>query len=554
MNNKFLGVQFAARGCVSDSPFSIGKQRCAESEFCLVGETNSQPGYSRPTLSCVQCTQSPTDPDCVTKTQAGLCVANILLGRPADECFTLNSAVNFIRDCLLTGGNEQLCKSNDCNRCTSNGCNSERYYVRKCHDCLKNNPNCAKNPELASLVDCIAQDENDNVCYRKEFEDGGVERGCIFQLEQEEQVQCLSQPSNCKTCAEETCNKKVDFQQCFICDSDTDPSCVTLQRMLPWLTCTNYLDQCGVMIDSDGSTARGCAKDLPQSNTKELCEPNRCNGQIYPQNRLSCHKCHGTAECALEQTVDTQEPCLRYQTDDNCYEAVDSNFLAHRGCISDPDALCGEYCNRCSTPNCNKNPSLSPPSLSCVSCTTSQPWCRWGFDASQAERCKTPIPIGTSEYCYVRAHKNGVARRGCTVDDENYCDGEDVENCITCDTVACNGQNTMYQSCVVCNSRDDPSCVLANYFPTPKTCLLPGREFLPYESRGCYTLRNNEGFVQRGCVVDLESEWRNRCEQQDRCEICFEQTCNTKRPPNSGQNLRVSMTILVLTLVMLIFQ
>lgn len=552
-------IDRAFRGCTSDATDTEGKQICSSlAEFCQIGDQNSQRGYQDPILSCVQCTfkiNQENDESCITKAQPGLCAVSILLGRPSDQCFTSFDTQTLIRDCILTGANRLICQNTQCSTCDTNGCNNERYFLRKCIQCdSSQDPNCIDKPELTGLSNCAADNEVDNACFREEKREVGVEltvrRDCVNALSTAEEAQCLLQTNNCKVCFEDECNKKVNFQECYTCDSVTDRNCITFKFAMPFLTCREYLDTCGTAINTDGHTIRSCSSNLPSSNLQELCEPNRCNNQIVPRNRLSCHQCHATEECALAQSEETQEFCQIYKPEDACYETTDSLGRTHRGCLSDPDSNCGERCNRCITQNCNRNPSSATPTLSCITCTPSEPWCRWGFEPIQATKCVSFIPIGTTEQCFTRIHENKVAERGCTNDVVNYCNGIDVESCQTCDTSGCNGANTMQQSCVVCDSRDDTSCIQGNYLPSVKTCIQPGRNILQYANRGCYTLRDNEGYVIRGCFADLDNNWKEQCQQSNRCERCFEQNCNIKRPPNSGKAQVASITLTLTVLVL----
>lgn len=86
------------------------------------------------------------------------------------------------------------------------------------------------------------------------------------------------------------------------------------------------------------------------------CSGDNCNANIYPDNRLTCHKCSGP-ECLTSNDLSTPVPCEKYRTDDVCITHYD-NDVATRGCLSEYDNLvtaCQDetQCGKCATNGCN---------------------------------------------------------------------------------------------------------------------------------------------------------------------------------------------------------
>lgn len=80
--------------------------------------------------------------------------------------------------------------------------------------------------------------------------------------------------------------------------------------------------------NEDGTTVRGCKKptmecangtDGADGDQCAACGSNKCNGDIYPENRLHCWHCAG-ADCVRPSTaVAVRYPCANYAEYDSCY-------------------------------------------------------------------------------------------------------------------------------------------------------------------------------------------------------------------------------------------
>lgn len=133
----------------------------------------------------------------------------------------------------------------------------------------------------------------------------------------------------CKTCAGNNCNLKARFQNCHVCNSETDVNCVSLRSPLPTRTCRNYLDECKTITLLGGRTERGCADELTVNGEAltEVCAGEYCNSNVFPPNRIACHQCSGS-QCSadLSSTPSFTETCRNYETNDQCFSFVDGRW------------------------------------------------------------------------------------------------------------------------------------------------------------------------------------------------------------------------------------
>lgn len=124
-----------------------------------------------------------------------------------------------------------------------------------------------------------------------------------------------------------------------------------------------------------------------------------------------------------------------------------------------------------------------------------------------------------------------VAYRGCSSDASDkignqYC-AEHDEQCTRCQGSACNNNAaTMILnplSCVKCTSATDPNCVDLQTTSPATQC---GQISSGYTD-SCYVHVAN-GLVRRGCLSEQFSEIEADCKDSNTCELCSENTCNTK--------------------------
>lgn len=96
---------------------------------------------------------------------------------------------------------------------------------------------------------------------------------------------------------------------------------------------------------SDGITIRGClASHLLTSecggNTCTSCKSDKCNAQIFPEDRLTCLHCQGESCVNQTNTIEVRHPCVNYTPNDECYTVFS------RGNYSDISSLCRCQCTK----------------------------------------------------------------------------------------------------------------------------------------------------------------------------------------------------------------
>lgn len=394
-----------------------------------------------------------------------------------------------------------------------------------------------------------------------------IRRGCVTALTNDQLEECRG-GVNCKICRGSMCNVKPAFQKCFVCSSEDNPSCATLQETLPEKICDDLLDTCKVYVIPNSTTHRGCFNEMigdgiecsPQSVNCRQCSDNNCNGEIFPSNRLSCFHCEGanSSDICFNNLVGNSglsQTCEVYNFRDSCYFYIDDNKVVHRGCLSDSvnaTEACDEdpvKCRKCQTSDCNSESIMKTPEISCITCdTTNGEDCNWGWATTSADKCKKERFFYEEESCYILTFSDQTIR-GCTLDG-NVC--RVSPRCELCKNEACNRVNTAQHVCLDCSSDDDPACG-----PDPQkveSVVCPG--IVQYEYRGCYTWIDDDKTIMRGCYSDLAAEERTSCTaDEENCVRCLEgENCNNQPKDSAGSivfsfSLMLSMLLLGVAIV-----
>lgn len=154
-----------------------------------------------------------------------------------------------------------------------------------------------------------------------------MKRGCVEDLPPEESADCLSNSDSCKVCMEQNCNTRLHFQECYVCNSRSDPQCVKDPQCSD--ICEKYDSRCMVGVDSNGLTHRQCTVEKVVLNSKfKICTENNCNKEIFPADRLMCYQCSGDKKCDSLQRSNADllkpEPCNVYSIFDQCFTYIDA--------------------------------------------------------------------------------------------------------------------------------------------------------------------------------------------------------------------------------------
>ncbi|XP_055309596.1 uncharacterized protein LOC129573251 isoform X2 [Sitodiplosis mosellana] len=567
--------EYTKRGCVSSlntNDRSFASKQPNQWKYCH-GRDNCN---SRSTFTkCFSC-NSTVDSDCISNpTLSGSSVK--LCNDYDDSCFSHIGSQTLVRGCLNDLGWKSIAKCRafpeKCDICKGeNGeiCNDKRFSEAKCISCDSwKDKRCRNKPEFSGQKLCsLANSPDEDLgCYMIRDSNYRVRRGCASDLSIHHREMCWNKSDQCRICNGNNCNKKVEFQHCFVCTSKDDPNCVHSHPSDASTICPNYMDQCLTAIDSEGFTVRKCFSNgtdevaiLKQFSMHELCEENNCNGVLYPEERRQCFQCNGDSACdSLRTSVNKsleELPCRLYSKYDGCFTFMDEDQNMHRGCMTDSKdsrLLCEknqERCAICGENGCNDRPLFVEPELSCFKCRDSID-CAYGqIGQEKLVECTMPVRFGTEESCYIRSHIDGTIERGCTLDitdaDPNWCD--ELEDCDECTDGGCNSENVYFGYCLQCDSLNDENCanpIFGFHEFFLKCTPIRYDEFeendsynqnntatqtytydpYPFSKRGCYALIQ-DGVIERGCISDMTDHEHNGCKGATWCNICETDYCN----------------------------
>ncbi|XP_059617388.1 uncharacterized protein LOC132262218 [Phlebotomus argentipes] len=396
-------------------------------------------------------------------------------------------------------------------------------------------------------------------CYRREL-NNNVARGCVSELQGTPILEDCHVGEVCKICNTDGCNSKVNFQECYNCNSDVDSDCLRVQNNTSSaVICHDYMDSCVQMIqDVYRITLRGCTNEIdsmhnPLPSMRLACTANFCNSNIYPIWRATCHQCDSGEGCNRNSTETTEYlmPCKIFWQDDQCYSVL-RDRQAVRGCLSDADAnvaYCQEsdICESCIQAGCNFRPASRPPALSCVSCQYDEA-CSWGFPVTSGESCEEDVWMGEVEGCYTGVRENGDVVRGCSLGSAP-CPTD--HECNHCQSNNCNSVAINRQECIHCRSdaNGQESCAEETAGLEPRQC---SGDHQTFQLRGCYTMRKPNDIVIRGCMRDLSSEDIVSCQSDDHfCNVCLEQGCNIGPAPAKAAIQHPFFLLILLSSIML---
>lgn len=233
-----------------------------------------------------------------------------------------------------------------------------------------------------------------------------------------------------------------------------------------------------------------------------ICQDRDCNHDVVPPSRVLCYQCNSTADptcndALLGNPFLAAAPCTTFKYDDQCFKYWDEEtHTGFRGCMSDADeavALCAEHPERCAVCGdsyCNSDYLIRDARLWCSQCDRTAE-CLWSYRTPTLP-CQNRVAFYETESCYKYLYPSGLkARRGCTLDDEEFCHEQSHHyhgTCDTCPTFFCNGDSFLTQSCVRCNTSESELC-------EDKATELLGEQCKvdpTYPQRGCFSFRDGK--------------------------------------------------------------
>ncbi|XP_055700163.1 uncharacterized protein LOC129799898 [Phlebotomus papatasi] len=523
-------------------------------------------------LSCVKCDSS-FDESChflQAPNRATECAGGLPEGTE-DRCFIQFTEMGItLRGCLSENPHMlEVCESGtgNCQFCSGDQCNIDQTRREVCAICdSSTDPNCATSPASSAQICPFVYYYEVGGCYLHKKTDGTIQRGCMVSATND-LIGICRDGEECKICRGPTCNTKLDFQECHVCDSAAgsgDLSCLSNPGNSPTAVCREYGDQCAQLVVPNGKTVRGCSQELDEdistfcpSNNCELCTTNNCNNVIFPSDRISCYQCNDPEDCDKDMgSIGRQaEVCQNYNFDDQCYTVQDGETV-YRGCMSDVSQektvceMAGDSCAKCSESGCNFAaivPPTEPPTTTTTTTEATTPapllrchqciglintGCSYYQQPLQSYNCNNNLPPGETQRCYTSVQGN-VVHRGCTSD--GFCNSNDCE---FCDFHDCNDGSKATMSCIQCNSlqgndEDGERCKNEPEDITSTPC--PLDKYYRETDSGCYSVSYNQtdnsgelitSYVERGCIYNNALATRCYDDEDDSCVLCQGDGCN----------------------------
>lgn len=321
--------EYIQRGCIAR--LSAKKLELCESNSDLCKKCNGNVCNHR--TSFQKCLHS--NENSIDSTESKICK------RYLDHCYVHVSNDTVWRGCMsdFTGNSLDYVLKSRLTLCSGrDNCNNHQVEPEYCIVC-RGKHDCAHSPNTSMREKCPLS-VNELGCYLHESEHY-VERGCVSKLDVRERSYCQMGDNHCKVCSGDSCNKKVSFQICHVCDSKTSKNDECLRT--PWKTeemlCPNYTDECYTYVKDD-IIKRGCIGDMTipniedcdqNSNECKRCSDKRSCNDIAIKTDI-CISCDSKTDptCATNTTFEIIEECPHSTHSHSCYHFIDDKAQHHR--------------------------------------------------------------------------------------------------------------------------------------------------------------------------------------------------------------------------------
>uniref|UniRef100_A0A8D8NI03 (northern house mosquito) hypothetical protein n=1 Tax=Culex pipiens TaxID=7175 RepID=A0A8D8NI03_CULPI len=416
--------------------------------------------------------------------------------------------------------------------------------TENCQTCaIENGAACNKAIFPTDRIQCVVGNTADQYCPNPadscvQIANNGaiITKKCQSSMTAAEVSFCEANSNKCDFCWANNCNQQAitfNYLECFSCESTVDGHCTTNPSAI---TTVDHCTTCATLFStSTNALKRGCLQSLTVAEQAQCaagdsscstCTTNRCNGVVFPADRLSCYSC-AQGECHSHDGISV-EYCGHYSQGDSCVTRLDSSGkVAWMGCLSSLSSADVTTCNgnanlcrKCSTANCNE-PGKVLASGSCVQCDSSnEGGCVGRASTFDAEPCNDP----TNTMCYTMMISGKIVR-GCVSDlistDKTKCTlGQD---CHQCDATT-----------QKCNTDIYPTTRLACY-----TCLQPpcnNHEAVSLDycqayvsDERCVTITDQSSGrpIRMGCKSGLTTSEQSTCSASSaNCKQCADSGCN----------------------------
>ncbi|XP_030560364.1 uncharacterized protein LOC115762327 isoform X2 [Drosophila novamexicana] len=532
------------RGCLDDKD-PEDQERCAtgaDSEcVACTGNACNANDLSLSTLSCYICNgnEDCEDPD----------IAACLHYSPTDRCYMLfdDTASVTALGCLSELEEDFIDKYLEyLVYCNGNNCNSFENIPKpnECTTCSSlDDENCASDPSKITQFDTCSVLPNTG-CMTRVLSDNSTQRGCVSSLATSQLRACLKGEGNCEVCEGALCNTEIypaDRRRCQRCNSVEDPNCGSAPNAAS--VCPRYDEAQGCSVKLvDGATYRGCQTEFQcDDSDKQYCRScagDNCNVvdlQIwnigYPGKwvtpPINCYTCEGPA--CQGSSLGLLQKCTN-NNNQNCATVFASNgSVVLRGCTDElyADADLTQYCDEtpgsckfCKSSGCNNAKELDS-YLDCLLCDgTEQAECvRSVGDISRKVSCQGNCFTGLYPRNRSELDSPLELARGCLddldYDDRTACAAGSLENCVVCNSAACN-KDDVPENRLSCNYCDDEQCDQVS-----------SRICTSYRTEDeCYIHVGDRSIESMGCASDLERSFLE-ANRRD-LHLCSGENCNIK--------------------------
>lgn len=281
-------------------------------------------------MNCVTC-DSRTDPNCLVpnnNTKTEQCVD------PNSKCYTYAVRSMCKRGCSDDGYYNPLQSETKFEECSNPLCNN--FAIENtCIHCLSDYElECRSNPGSLEKKICslnAPSQSNHSACFVEKMKGDWLRRGCVNDLRNDKQKNCLDSASNCEICFGQNCNQKTNSEQkCYSCDGTVDANCKIFDSNIKIIQCSNYSSSCLTGMDSEGYIHRGCSSNPENDRIRyakgfDLCFDEKCNNQHYPFTRLSCYQCVNSFNCNFGwgPLYYMATPCKNHSKEPQCFAYSD---------------------------------------------------------------------------------------------------------------------------------------------------------------------------------------------------------------------------------------
>ncbi|XP_073822100.1 uncharacterized protein isoform X2 [Musca autumnalis] len=369
------------RGCKSDRNHTISDRAI----YCDYNGCNDQ--SSTGTLKCAYCDSHQglgCKMDLTEKsniTQYEVCEMTTTL-KNGNTCFLYRNVDHVVRGCSDRHMTDEIRQNMDrVTECTGPDlCNSGNLPFQQCLVCNSEtgNDDCRFAPGLVRSNYCGSPEASS--CFAVEYDNWHVERGCARPPQRSD----INRQYECDMGTE--CNA-TPFIRCYQCSTEHNSDCASWQRpgFLEIEECQEPGANCVIATFTNGTTKRGCERDLLNctlSNVVECqsCQGSFCNRGSFPPERLHCYQCGTETNNCPEALAAKPMPCAKNDfqptvgAKDGCYEYF-SLIMGHsvRGCASNTYEYykcmleSGSKCHLCSVDGCNNSAMEEADSLQIIS-------------------------------------------------------------------------------------------------------------------------------------------------------------------------------------------